>query len=239
MSASTSSPVKTDDVLNLDFPPQDFNDKNPDGSEIENDIRITSARSLSEPSHHKEISRITTVTITKITAVLFKARTSIENRNLIQTELETLTYVLFDKVAENGCLRTQMTILQEENTALNAQVRQIQPVAPTSAQGPRVHSPPAAKTFASVLKQNTKKKPPPKHVSLVFAKDNSTSSEEVKEILLKSLSPSKIKVGVRNVRKLAKGVLQLNATTQRTSTSSSRKSAITEILQTDSRHANR
>ncbi|GBN16697.1 hypothetical protein AVEN_49343-1 [Araneus ventricosus] len=48
---STSSPVKTDGVLNLDPPPQDFNDKDPDGPEIEKDIRITSSLSLKLISH--------------------------------------------------------------------------------------------------------------------------------------------------------------------------------------------
>ncbi|GBN11688.1 hypothetical protein AVEN_184844-1 [Araneus ventricosus] len=186
----------------------DFCEKDPEEHELENSIRIESAQSLSEPSQHEELSRVTTASIAKVTAVLSKVKISLENKTLIQTELVTLTSVPFDKLAENGFLRSQVMALQSENVALNTQLRQAQKTpqtAPPPGPGPRTSPPPTAKTFASVLKQNSKKKPPPKHVSLVFAKDTATSPEEVKETLLKSLAPSKIKVGVRNVRKLTKG----------------------------------
>ncbi|GBM63085.1 hypothetical protein AVEN_68541-1 [Araneus ventricosus] len=44
-----------------------------------------------------------------------------------------------------------------------------------------------------------------KNVSLVFARNKDTFSEEVKETIQKVLAPSKLNVGIRNIKKLAKG----------------------------------
>ncbi|GBN59800.1 hypothetical protein AVEN_211748-1 [Araneus ventricosus] len=70
---------------------------------------------------------------------------------------------------------------------------------------PQPSSSSAAASYADALKRVPPSKRKAKNVSLVFAKNKETSSEEVKETLLKALAPSKIKIVIRNVKKLAKG----------------------------------
>ncbi|GBN89220.1 hypothetical protein AVEN_3301-1 [Araneus ventricosus] len=70
---------------------------------------------------------------------------------------------------------------------------------------PQPSSSSAAASYANALKRVPPSKRKAKNVSLVFAKNKETSSEEGKETLLKALAPNKIKIVIRNVKKLAKG----------------------------------
>ncbi|GBM77356.1 hypothetical protein AVEN_52726-1 [Araneus ventricosus] len=158
-----------------------------------------------EPSQYEELARVTTAALTKITAVLHKARVSSDNRKLVQTELETLASVLFDKVEDNGSLKTQVALLQAENAALQEQIaapRQQGPPAPNQGQAQPQQ---VSKSYSENLKEKAKKRPPPRHVSLVYPRSGETSSEEVKDTLIKEVDLSKAKLGIKNIRKISKG----------------------------------
>ncbi|GBO35018.1 hypothetical protein AVEN_6461-1 [Araneus ventricosus] len=124
---------------------------------------------------------------------------------MVQAELETLASVLFDKVEESGNLRAQVALLQNENAVLNEQIAALrQQNAPVAFQGP-IQQKPAPKTYSEILRAKAKKRPPPRHVSLVFPKSGETSSEEVRDTLAKEADLSTAKLGIKNVRKIAKG----------------------------------
>ncbi|GBN28631.1 hypothetical protein AVEN_242366-1 [Araneus ventricosus] len=90
MPGSISLQADPKDLHNMESPPQDINDKDSEDIDLENQILITSSRSLSEPSHHEDLARVTTAAIIKITVdVLSKAKISVDNKNLIQTEIDS------------------------------------------------------------------------------------------------------------------------------------------------------
>ncbi|GBN35901.1 hypothetical protein AVEN_131884-1 [Araneus ventricosus] len=70
-------------------------------------------------------------------------------------------------------------------------------------------------TFANVLKSQlpkiNKKK---KFVSLVYPKDENTSSEETKSTLFSSIAPSKLNIGVKNVKKVQNGGVAVECNTE-------------------------
>ncbi|GBM20378.1 hypothetical protein AVEN_222088-1 [Araneus ventricosus] len=181
--------------------------------EIESSIQIVSAYSLSEPSPNEVIPQVSVAATTKIRAVLGKARTSKHNRQLLIAELTTLLSYMYDQVAEIGSLKAQVSLLQQENmlsSGLKEQVALLQaenavlqrsaqaqgPSAPIQGQAPQQ----APKTYSEILKEKAKKRPPPRHVSLVYPR-----SEEVKESLLKKVDLSKAQLGIKNMRKISKG----------------------------------
>ncbi|GBN04426.1 hypothetical protein AVEN_230448-1 [Araneus ventricosus] len=92
-----------------------------------------------------------------------------------------------------------MALLLTDNTILTQKATQV-PV-------PNHQHPPsaAAPSYANALKRSPPGKRKAKNVSLVFAKNKDTTSEEVKDKLLTALAPSKVNVGMRNAKKLAKG----------------------------------
>ncbi|GBN90280.1 hypothetical protein AVEN_79036-1 [Araneus ventricosus] len=203
--SETSSVADFRETLELEPPPQDIPDQGQEDNELENSIRITSAHSLKEPSHYEELARVTTAALTKITAVLTKARVSSENKKLVQAELETLASVLFDKVEENGGLKAKVELLQAENAVLHEQLSnpRIQTHLQVPQEQPQQRQ--AQKTYSEILKGKAKKRPPPRHVSLVYPKSGETSSEEVKDTLIREVDLNKAKVGIKNIRKIAKG----------------------------------
>nr|GBN90006.1 hypothetical protein AVEN_15762-1 [Araneus ventricosus] len=203
--SETSSVADTRDAIELEPPLQDATEQGQEEKELETSIRITSAHSLKEPSQYEEMARVTTAAITKITAVLVKARLSSENRKLVQAELETLASVLFDKVEENGSLKAQVAMLQDENTTLHARAaapRIQEPQVQHQEQAPQKQVP---KSYSAILKEKARKRPPPRHVSLVYPRSEETSSEEVKDTLLQEVDLSKANLGIKNIRKISKG----------------------------------
>ncbi|GBN71131.1 hypothetical protein AVEN_242870-1 [Araneus ventricosus] len=203
--SETSSVADSRDTLELEPPHQEVTEQGQEENELEASIRITSAHSLNEPSQYEEMARVTTAAITKITAVLVKARMSSDNRKLVQAELETLASVLFDKVEENGSLKAQVVMLKDENAALHARVAAPIPQGPQSQAQELAPQQQAPKSYSAILKEKARKRPPPRHVSLVYPRSEETSSEEVKDTLLQEVDLSKAKLGIKNIRKISKG----------------------------------
>ncbi|GBN35892.1 hypothetical protein AVEN_131876-1 [Araneus ventricosus] len=160
--SETSSVADIRDTLELEPPFQDISEQGQEDNDLENSIRITSAHSLKEPSHYEELARVTTAALTKITAVLHKARVSSDNRKLVQAELETLASVLFDKVEENGGLKTKVELLQAENAALQEQLATPRSQIPTSVPHEQPPKQQPQKTYSEILKGKVKKRPPPR-----------------------------------------------------------------------------
>ncbi|GBN63104.1 hypothetical protein AVEN_138102-1 [Araneus ventricosus] len=190
--------------------------ESPSKDEMDNEIEIVSTH----PSPFHKVAKRTSAVLHKIRATLAKSNVSKGNRKSILdgtvcliaslneqaaeiVSLQARIALLEAKVPEFNALKEQVVALKAENAVFvqsAAQVSSNLALAP-----PLQTSPSTAPSYANALKRVPPSKRKAKNVSLVFAKNKDTSSEEVKETLLKAPAPSKIKTRIRNVRKLAKG----------------------------------
>ncbi|GBN91930.1 hypothetical protein AVEN_235980-1 [Araneus ventricosus] len=127
-----------------------------------------------------------------------------------RVENEKLKNDDISKAAEIASLTEQNILLKAENTMLAQKIAQAaaSPALPPPAE-------PKRRTFANVLKSQLPKiSNKRKFVSLVYPKDENTSSEETKSTLFSSIAPSKINVGVKHVKKVQNGGVAVECTTE-------------------------
>ncbi|GBM60790.1 hypothetical protein AVEN_125453-1 [Araneus ventricosus] len=201
--------------------------QSPSHDEAKNAIKIVSTHA----SPFEELSMRTTAAMTKIRFTLAKAKVTKSNRKAVLEGTTALLAILYEqanaigtlsskaslleaKCSEVDNLREQIGSLKGENARLTAEKAAADQRASQSA-APVLQSSTAqeAPSYANALKRVPPHKRKAKNVSLVFAKSKDTSSEEVKETLLKALAPSKIKIGIKNVKKLAKGGVAIECDT--------------------------
>ncbi|GBM42204.1 hypothetical protein AVEN_174645-1 [Araneus ventricosus] len=191
--------------------------KSPPRAEMGNEIAIVSTH----PSPFEKIAKKTSAVLHMIRATLAKAKVAKSHRKSILEGAVCLIAEMNEQAAEIGTLQAKIALLEAkapefislkeqvatlktENAVLEqkaAQSATIQALTVPQQQSSSSTTP----SYANALKGIPPNKRKAKNFSLVFAKDKDTSSEEVKETLLKALAPSKIKTGIKNVRKLAKG----------------------------------
>ncbi|GBO04454.1 hypothetical protein AVEN_272490-1 [Araneus ventricosus] len=204
-------------MIELEIPEMGSLLKSPSKEELENEIEIVSTH----PSAFEKVAKKTSAVLNKTRATLAKAKVAKSHRQSILEGTVCLIAALNEQAAEIGTLQAKIALLEAkapefnllkeqvvalktENAVLGqraAQTTSLQALAAPQQQS----SSSMASSYANALKRVPPNKRKAKNVSLVFAKNKDTSSEEVKETLLKALAPSKIKIGIRNVRKLAKG----------------------------------
>ncbi|GBN68075.1 hypothetical protein AVEN_275503-1 [Araneus ventricosus] len=119
----------------------------------------------------------------------------------LKAENEKLKQEDTTKSTEIASLTEQNVLLKAENTMLAQRIAQ-----PTPSSNGHQQEDKKKMTFANALKKQlpkiNKKK---KFVSLVYPKDDNTSSEETKSTLYSSIAPSKLNIGVKNVKKVQNG----------------------------------
>ncbi|GBN97533.1 hypothetical protein AVEN_125369-1 [Araneus ventricosus] len=162
-------------MMEQEIPDMDSLIQSPSKDEMDNEIEIV----CTHPSPFDKVAKKTSAVLHKIRATLAKA-----NAAEIGT-LQARIALLEAKVPEFNALKEQDVALKAENAVLV--------------------SPFTAPSYANALKRVPPSKSKAKNVSLVFVKNKDTSSEEVKETLLKALAPSKNETRIRNVKNLAKG----------------------------------
>ncbi|GBO09324.1 hypothetical protein AVEN_2999-1, partial [Araneus ventricosus] len=212
-------------MMEVEIPDMESLVKSPPKTESENEIAIVSTH----PSPFEKIAKKTSAVLHMIRATLAKAKVAKSHRKSILEGAVCLIADLNEQAAEIGTLQAKIALLEAkapeflslkeqvaalktENAALVQKIAQI-PTAQAPALPQPQSSSSAAPSYANALKRIPPSKRKAKNISLVFAKDKDTSSEEVKETLLKALAPSKIKTGIRNVKKLAKGGVAIECDT--------------------------
>ncbi|GBN03979.1 hypothetical protein AVEN_20944-1 [Araneus ventricosus] len=212
-------------MMEVEIPDMESLVKSPPKTESENEIAIVSTH----PSPFEKIAKKTSAVLHMIRATLAKAKVAKSHRKSILEGAVCLIADLNEQAAEIGTLQANIALLEAkapEFLSLKEQVAAlktenavlVQKIAQSpTAQAPALPQPQssssATPSYANALKRIPPSKRKAKNISLVFAKDKDTSSEEVKETLLKALAPSKIKTGIRNVKKLAKGGVAIECDT--------------------------
>ncbi|GBM40775.1 hypothetical protein AVEN_177907-1 [Araneus ventricosus] len=167
--------------------------QSPSHDEAKNAIKIASTHA----SPFEELSMRTTAAMTKIRFTLAKAKVTKINRKAVLERTTALLAILYEQANAIGTLSAKASLLEAKYSEVDNLREQI-----GSLKGENARL--TAEKAAADQRASQSAAP-------VLYKD--TSSEEVKETLLKALAPSKIKIGIKNVKKLAKGGVAIECDT--------------------------